>query len=770
MKAWGAVLALSLMGALPTGCASDAPVPVADGIFGELGAPLPSATPEQLAAFERGRAVALHRFTPEEGLGPEFNLTFCAGCHEKPVFGGSASHYRDFLLVADELAPDTIVPRGKNGVQRQFSLDSGRVPSDQLTNLSATRNPIPFFGAGLLSEIPDTEILRHADPNDADGDGISGRVNYDDMLVGRFGRKAQTSRIELFIRGPLFNHMGITSNPMSDAQRTALPAFKAPLAAASAVAGVGAVIAKQAVIPDEATIDLDDAPDPEISESELFDLVCFALLLAAPEPDDPTEQTKRGEAAFNEIGCDGCHLPSLTGPRGAIPAYTDLLLHDMGDDLADRFPMGEATGREFRTQPLWGVAAASPYLHDGRARTIDDAIRWHGGEAASIREAYVALSADAREDLLAFLESLGGKAQATAGLLPPEAQIPSTGEYGAPLPGLDAEQRALSEQGRILFDRDFGFSEGVGPLFNGDACRSCHFDPVIGGAGPSGVDAMRQGSFTGSVFSPPSAGTALLRHAVDSVRPEADPEANFFEPRQTPSTLGLGLLERIPRATIEALSDPDDEDGDGIAGRAHVLDDGRLGRFGWKANVPSVREFVRDALSGELGMTVPEEPGLSFGSMEDGDEAPDPETDADTIDAMTAFIAFLGPPPRTRVETTLEDLGEATFKSIGCADCHVPMLQAADGTEVHAYTDLLLHDIADPDALGIEEGEAGIHDFRTPPLWGLGQSAPYLHDGRASTVEDAIAAHSGEATAAREEVADLSATDSEALFAFLRSL
>ena len=79
MKAWGAVLALSLVGALPVGCASDAPVPVANGIFGELGAPLPSATPEQLAAFERGRAVALHRFTPEEGLGPEFNLTFLRG-------------------------------------------------------------------------------------------------------------------------------------------------------------------------------------------------------------------------------------------------------------------------------------------------------------------------------------------------------------------------------------------------------------------------------------------------------------------------------------------------------------------------------------------------------------------------------------------------------------------------------------------------------------------------------------------------------------------
>ena len=773
MKLCCATLVLCMGGALAIGCASDTTAPVADGIFAELGAALPSATPEQLAAFERGRELALRRFAPEDGLGPEFNLSFCAGCHEKPVFGGSASHYRDFLLVGDELAPDTVVPRGKNGVQRQFSLESGRAASDPLTNISATRNPIPFFGAGLLSEIAESEIVRHADPDDANGDGISGRVNYDGMFVGRFGRKAQTSRLELFVRGPLFNHMGITSEPLSPGQRAALPAFKAPSSPLTegAVAGLGSVIVKQAVIPDEPTIDLDGVPDPEISESELFDLICFASLLAAPAPDDPTAQTERGEATFAEIGCDGCHLPSLRGPRGMIPAYTDLLLHDMGDELADRFPMGEATGREFRTQPLWGIAAASPYLHDGRARTIDEAIRLHDGEAASTRDAYAAVTPDAREDLIAFLESLGGKAQRTAGLLPPEeTESPPVGEYGAPLPGLDDEQRARFEQGRILFDRDFGFSDGVGPLFNGDACRSCHFDPVIGGAGPSGVDAMRQGSFTGFVFSPPSAGTALLRHAVTAIRPEADPEANFFERRQTPSTLGLGLLERIPRETIEALADPDDEDGDGIAGRMHLLDDGRLGRFGWKSNVPSVREFVRDAFSGELGMTVPDEPGLSFGRLDDDDETPDPEADAASIDAITAFIAFLAPPPRSRIDMTLEDQGEAVFHEVGCGSCHVPALKTADGIDVHAYTDLLLHDVAEPAALGIEEGAAGTRDFRTPPLWGLSRTPPYLHDGRASTIEEAITMHAAEAATARDEAATLSPEQQKALQAFLSSL
>jgi CxxC motif-containing protein (DUF1111 family) len=100
----------------------------------------------------------------------------------------------------------------------------------------------------------------------------------------------------------------------------------------------------------------------------------------------------------------------------------------------------------------------------------------------------------------------------------------------------------------------------------------------------------------------------------------------------------------------------------------------------------------------------------------------------------------------------------------------VPTLRTADGVDVRAYTDLLLHDVAEPDALGIEEGDAGIHEFRTPPLWGLSQTAPYLHDGRASSIEGAVAGHAGEASSARTEAANLSTADKEAFFAFLRSL
>lgn len=772
MKWFVVIVATSFSAAAWSGCAPESSSEPADGVFDELGAPFPSATPDERAAFERGREVALRRFTPEDGLGPELNVASCGACHEKPVLGGSASHYRDFLLVADELAPDVVVLRGKNGVQRHFSLEHGRAPSDPLTNLGAIRNPIPFFGAGLLQEIPDAEIMSRADPEDADGDGISGRPNFDGVLVGRFGRKAQTARLELFLRGPLFNHLGITTDPLSAEKRAALPSFDATIAADvfAPTGEVGVIVAAQAVIPDEPTVDLDAVPDPELSESDLFDLLCFTLLLAAPEPEPQTPESARGKRTFEDIGCAKCHVPAVRGPRGEIPAYSDLLLHDMGPDLADAFPMGEARGNEFRTQPLWGVVAAAPYLHDGRAGTLDEAIRWHGGEAASIRDAYSALSDVERQELLSFLESLGGRVQRTDGLIAPTAEIPAPGTYGGPLVGLDSEQLEAFERGRLLFDRDFTISEGVGPLFNGDACRSCHFDPVVGGAGPSDVDVMRQGALEGESFIMPSGGTALPRHAVSPARPEPSDEANFFERRQTPTTLGLGLLERIPRGTIEALADPDDVDGDGIRGRVHRLDDGRIGRFGWKADVASIREFVRDALSTELGMTVPEDPSSATGVTDDGDQRRDPEVDSVAIDAMTDFIASLAPPPRMHADQALEDRGETVFAEVGCGQCHVAILQTGDGVDVHAYTDLLLHDVAEPGAFGIEAGEAGIRDFRTAPLWGLGRSAPYLHDGRASTIEDAVRAHAGEAAAAQARFAALSPADRLAVLAFLASL
>ena len=317
---------------------------IAEGISAPMGQPIPTATADQLEAFERGAAVALHRFTLEEGLGPAFNVTFCGSCHERPTPGGSAGTYRNFFI-GGELDEDgaffptqSAGPAG--GVVRFYRYEDGESAHPELSaaaNVIAQRNPIPFFGVGLIAEIPESEILRHADPDDADGDGISGRPNFDRMFVGRFGRKSQTVSIEGFIRGPLFNHLGVTTDPLSEAQRAQLPVDSsggAELLAPSDGA-TQTLHQAQAAAPDGPLTDNDGADDPEMTTDELFDLVSFAMLMAAPEIEPRTEQTDRGAIAFDRVGCDGCHVPRLIGPRGPIPLYSDLLLHDMGPELDD---------------------------------------------------------------------------------------------------------------------------------------------------------------------------------------------------------------------------------------------------------------------------------------------------------------------------------------------------------------------------------------------------------------------------------------------------
>lgn len=754
------------------GCpAPEAPEPtVPTDIFGALGEVLPSASAAQRETFARGRRVATRRFTPEQGLGPRFNVSACSDCHERPTVGGSGARYRRFLLTAQRLPDGSFNATGTNGVQDQFTLGS-REPTTPGTNVTATRSPIPFFGMGLLAEIPGSEIASRADPDDRDGDGISGRANYDRGFVARFGRKAQTASVEGFIRGPIFNHIGITTNPLSEEMKARLPVPSAVTRSSALTEGrQGTSVQAQVAAAEEPLTDSDGVADPELPEQDLFDLVSFSMLTAAPRPDPPTPTTVRGRTTFERIGCAACHTPALRGPRGLIPAFTDLLLHDMGEGLADGVEMRLATAREFRTQPLWGVAATGPWLHDGRADTLTDAITLHGGEAQRARDAFAALTETDRAELLAFLESLGGRGQVTEGLLPPDAPVPAAGDWGGPLPGLDAAALARFERGRRRYDGDFSFARGLGPLFNGDSCRACHFDPVLGGAGPLGVDVTRQGIFDGAgVFTAPAMGTMAHRHGAVDARPPLDARANFFEVRQTPHTFGLGRIDRIPESEILSHEDPNDANGDGVRGRAHRLADGRLGRLGWKANVPSTREFVRDAMTAEMGVTVPAVAGETFGASRDDDGAADPELTPAELDELAGFISDLAPPPRTSRDPAREALGAQVFSRVGCDVCHRSLRDDA-GAEVALYSDLLLHDVAAPDARGIAEGAAGPREFRTPPLWGMARTAPYLHDGRASTAEAAIAAHHAEGAASSRAVSQLSPADREALLAFLSSL
>jgi CxxC motif-containing protein (DUF1111 family) len=752
---------------------------IADDISGPLGEPVPFATPEQLADFEDGREVALRRFGLQDGLGPAFNVTFCGACHERPVTGGSAGLYRNFFIAGTTLSDGSFVNAESQGdaggVVRMYSFDPDEFDRPEVpeeVNLSAQRNPIPFFGVGLLAEISDSEILERADPDDSDGDGISGRPNYDRGFVGRFGRKAQTVSIEGFIRGPLFNHLGITSNPLTEDEKAALPVdSSSDTIDAEALAAIEAFA--QAAAPDGPLTDADGVADPELSGDDLFDLVSYAMLLAAPQFETPSEQSLRGAEVFDSIGCGSCHTPRLDGPRGPIPVYSDLLLHDMGPDLADGIEMGDASGSEFRTQPLWGLSAVGPYLHDGRAATIESAILMHGGEGGPAAKRAGDLDTAEMADLVEFLESLGGRSQFTTGLLAPNTPIPGVGAYGGPSRQLTEDEASRFEAGRELFDHEFGFADGAGaPLFNGDSCRACHFDPVIGGSGPSGVNVMRHGSVDAAgAFVAPDGGTILHKQTARLSEVITAPHGtSVFEQRQTPTLLGLGLVDGIAESTIAANADPDDLDNDGISGRVAQLDDERIGRFGWKAQVPSLAEFIRDAAAAELGMTTAPHDQLTFGITADSDGVSDPELSLDDTDLIEFFLATLAPPPRSaNVDSAEVTRGAEVFNEIGCASCHIPTLDGVDGP-VPLYSDLLLHEVLPIPEGGIPDGPAAANEFRTPPLWGLRDTAPYLHDGRADTISDAVSAHAGEATASIAAYSALEPAELAALQAFLESL
>jgi len=344
-----------------------------------LGDPNPGLDAATLAAFERGKAVFSRRFLRSEGHGPDFNTASCRACHEIPVTGGSAPLYRNFFLGQNSSPTGPVGAfAGNQLVARSFShVRAARETIPPGTEVVAQRNAPPMFGLGQLERIPDADILANQDPFDDDFDGISGFPNFDFSLLGRFGYKGQSGSLVSFVRGPLFNQMGITTDPLP------------------ALAQIGA--------PDQPTVDNDGVPDPELSADDLRDLVTFVRQLAPPSPLPMDAEALRGEQIFLTIGCAKCHIPNIVRTGPPVFAFTDLLLHDLGVQNGDGIRMGNATSREFRTQPLWGLRHHAPYLHDGRADTIEEAILEHGGEATAARDAF-ASRAD-RAALIRFLET-----------------------------------------------------------------------------------------------------------------------------------------------------------------------------------------------------------------------------------------------------------------------------------------------------------------------------------------------------------------------------
>jgi len=361
----------------------------------------------------------------------------------------------------------------------------------------------------------------------------------------------------------------------------------------------------------------------------------------------------------------------------------------------------------------------------------------------------------------------------------PRAEVPEVGQIGGPVPGLDAAETARWLAGRALFDRDFHRATGLGaPDYNADSCRACHQDPVLGGSGGLELNVSRFGNDNGGLgpFTNVPGGQVLhkFRFPDRNDREEHDlATADVFEQRQTPALFGLGRIEAIPAARILANEDPTDADMDGVFGVARLVDTGgaalEVGRFGWKAQIPTLEDFVRDAAGVESGLTTPDD-GRGFALAVDGDVAPDPEVPQAEIDDLVFFMRNLAPPLRTGSQAADVLQGEQLFAQVGCADCHVPSLLDDQDQPVFLYSDLLLHRVMPSSFRGMAEEGAPAGFYRTPPLWGIRHSAPYMHDGRAETLRDAIFAHDGEAMASRLEFGLLPVEQQQALVLFLEDL
>ncbi|HMQ56473.1 MAG TPA: di-heme oxidoredictase family protein [Anaerolineae bacterium] len=394
--------------------------------------------------FNQNWVIAPASTTARDGLGPMFNSRSCAGCHFKDgrgrapnVDGESPTGFLIRLSIPGASLHHAPVPEPTYGgqfqneaimgvpaegkikieyqdVEGQFgdgSTYSLRQPTYTLTDLAygemhpevmlSPRVANQMIGLGLLEAVPEATLLEFADPADRDGDGISGRPNYvwdaynNQMAIGRFGWKANQPHLLQQVAGAFNGDMGITT----DLFATDNCAATQPECQAAPHGGA-----------------------PEIAADDLLKVVLYASALAVPARrnlDDPV--VREGEAIFAAANCTACHSPVLeTGVHPTIPAlsyqtiqpYTDLLLHDMGDGLADHRPDFQASGSEWRTPPLWGIGlfetvnGHTNYLHDGRARNLMEAILWHGGEAEAAKEHVLGLSGAEREALIAFLKSL----------------------------------------------------------------------------------------------------------------------------------------------------------------------------------------------------------------------------------------------------------------------------------------------------------------------------------------------------------------------------
>jgi CxxC motif-containing protein (DUF1111 family) len=429
---------------------STTPAIAQDSGLDTLSDPLTNLTTQQLEDFEAGLVVFSRPFGPVIGGGGfpaigggpmrnTFGPNSCVACHGQALDsdgvidntkdGGGHNVFRALQVTAYnevEESCDHLGDRGGPG----FQINTGALPSMGLFKLAqepvnadfigeyiplVSQHGIPvgprddrttndLFGLGLLDAMPDWKLWLRTDPWDVNGDGISGRANWvtdhnGRIGIGKFGRKSEVAHLDEFNAEAFQNEQGVTNPEFMD----------------DGILVTGKVLGS---LQDLITVTLDDGfLDPEVSEEDMDLLNAYVRFLAPPAQNLDAlsrRDRKKGKKVFRDVGCDSCHTPRMvTGWSKhkvlrwkVIKPYSDLLLHDMGPDLAEGCK-ADATPSEWRTEPLWGLRfVTAGYMHDGRAATIEEAIDLHGGEGAGSRDAYDALNATDQTLLLDFLNTL----------------------------------------------------------------------------------------------------------------------------------------------------------------------------------------------------------------------------------------------------------------------------------------------------------------------------------------------------------------------------
>ncbi len=416
----------------------------------------------------------------------------------------------------------------------------------------------------------------------------------------------------------------------------------------------------------------------------------------------------------------------------------------------------------------------------------------------------------------------------------------SSHAFSTPAPNLSNAALEKHLDGDLEFEAIFvtapaEVNPGLGPIYNNITCINCHVrdgrgkPPTVdekfvsmlfrlslpnsenGETGLSPIPVPGYGTQLNNraIYGTPSEGTVTIEYSEQTLTTadgtrihlrypdytitntyEPIPENVEISPRVAPVVFGLGLLEAIPEETILAYADEEDVNGDGISGKPNYVWDVvekkyKLGRFGWKANQPNLLQQVASAYHDDMGLTTSLFPlENSHGQSQLKQNTTSPEISDEVLDVVTFYVQTLAVPARRNVNDPQVMHGEQLFAKAQCADCHIPTLRTSvlpgvpsvSHQTIHAYTDMLLHDMGPDLADNRPDFRASGSEWRTPPLWGIGLvrtvngHTNFLHDGRARDLMEAILWHGGEAEKSRQMTLQMTTVERDALIAFLESL